>query len=192
MRNVLETLPRSVIWVRMNNAQIFAVEEHEKIFCWFWQQSKTETLSPLKTFYLHSSQQVHWSCIRITNNAQYLWREKHQYVFFLWLVQPVYTKTGSQPGVQLRGLGAFSGLLCHKIFFGRSNSQGTRRARRGVWPEKLRKKIEFFHIAIPIFFLFDWLTKVLVLVGIPMVPGIPGYNPLSSTPGWEPVLIYVM
>ena len=89
MRNVLETLPRSVIWVRMNNAQIFAVEEHEKIECWFWQQSKTETLSPLKTFYLHSSQQVHWSCIRITNNAQYLWREKHQYVFFLWLVQPV-------------------------------------------------------------------------------------------------------
>ena len=57
-------------------------------------------------------------------------------------------KTGSQPGVNLRGLGAFSRLLYHKIVCCRSNSEGTRRRSCGVCPEKLRKKIEFFHIAI--------------------------------------------
>ena len=58
-------------------------------------------------------------------------------------------KTGSQPGSNLRGLGAFSGLLYHKIVCCRSKSEATRRARRGVCPEKLRKKFEFFHIEIP-------------------------------------------
>ena len=66
-------------------------------------------------------------------------------------------KTGSQPGPELRGLGAFSGLLYHKIVCCRSKSEGTRRARRGVCPEKLRKKFEFFHIA-------------LIHVGIPSNP----------------------
>ena len=67
-------------------------------------------------------------------------------------VEPVLNliKTGShQPGVNLRGLGAFSRFLYHKIGCCRSKSEGTRGTVCGVCPEKLRKKIDFFHIAIP-------------------------------------------
>ena len=58
------------------------------------------------------------------------------------------SKTGSQPGPEVRGLGAYLGLLYHKIVCCRSKSEATRGTRCRVWPEKLRKKIEFFHIAI--------------------------------------------